>query len=399
MSASPLPAGCLRLFGLPFLLAGLGLSLYGLFMFYTYFQSASWDKVKGTVISAEIKTHEGSEDTTYSLDGLYEFTYRGQKYESRKFAIEGGSSSAYNEKKKQLAVLEKAIRNNTPVDVYVNPRNPHKSFVFREISMVMVMITGMGLVFAMVGFAFVGGWIKPPSITASQLQSLSAGEPWKADPRWTGFILKTGIGKGLAGLWAFAAFFTIFVGTFVGVLIMDSGAPIFAWAVVLVFVVIALAIDVAAVYTTLQYRKFGDSSLVLSQFPLVPGFEFAAVMAVQSRFSAGQAFDFELLCEHKHITGSGKNSHTKIDKVYSYKTSVNVQSQHFQRKHIFVPVKLRIPEDAQQVTPDFKNPSLTWKLKAAASVPGVDFAAEFPLPVYNVSSPEQIKYKAESESI
>lgn len=394
-SNNELPAGCLRFFGLPFFVMGTGFLIYGLSLFYLWHQSGSWPKVSGTVLVAEIKTgHTSKGGRTYSVAGRYKYTYQEKTYENDRITIESGSSSNRNEHQEMLDILEAAQRDQTGVDVFVNPQNPQDSFIFRKISMGMVMMTGLGGVFSMVGLLFILGFLPGaiPGVDQRKLQQ-NPEQPWLADPRWNEFVIKTRNWKNLLQLWGIAIFMTVFVSLFVSVMIMDSSTPIFAWAIISIFVLATLALDWHAVYSTLQYLKFSESTLLLGQFPINTGGEFVAVIAVTPRFSPGQEFKFELRCERKLITGSGKNSTTTKDSLYQSSQTITIKAEHFCNHKIYVPIKLKIQEKSKTTTPEASNPSITWWLKATASVPGIDFLAEFPLPVYEVADTNLIKYK------
>ncbi len=396
-NAQQLNPGCARLIGLPFFLIGSLFALAGLSMFYTWFKSASWPIAKATIVSAEIKKHSasGKSGSTYSLEGSFTYSYNDQKYTSTQFEIESGSSSAHNEKRELLDQLQAAMRDNREMDAYVNPNDPGEAFIFRRISLGMIMFTTIGGLFAMVGLCILTGLftlINPPSIDQNRLK-MHPREPWLADSRWQGFSIKTSSWKSLIVQFAFSFFMTIFISVFVVALFTDSSAPIFAFVIVGIFAFIAVAMLVHSIYKTMQYLKFKESTLLLSQTPLCGGCEFMAVLAVEPRFNAGQVFEFELVCERKLVTRSGKNSHTQTDTLHKSSFQATAGHDSFRNNKIFVAVKLNLPEKIWQVTDSAANPSITWKLLASASVPGVDYAAEFSLPVYEVSDPQLIKHK------
>jgi len=391
-----LPSGCIRIFGLPFFVIGIGLLIWGISMVKVWHDSDQWPKAQARILSAEIKTYSGSKGaSTYNVVATYEYTYDSQKYTGTKVTIEDGASSNYSAYQEQLNVLQNARRNNQTVDVFVNPSDHSDSFIFREISTGMIVVTGVGLVFALLGGAMLFNFVSVGGggVDKKKLKQFPE-KPWLADPRWSGFNIKTNNRKKLFGLYGVAFFFTAFISIFFIVMIMDKSTPFFAYAVVSIFALIAVIIDCIAVYSTLQYMKFGDSTLILSQFPLSPGREFTAVLAVKARFEAGQNFNFELICERKKITGSGKNAQTHTETIFKASRVVKANPENFRNQHIFVPVKFEIKSDAPTVTPENFNPSLTWKIKAAASVPGVDYGDEFALPVYPVSDEKLIEYKS-----
>lgn len=391
-----LPAGCLRIFGLPFFIIGIGLLIWGFSMLKVWHDSARWPKAQAKILSAEIKTYRGSKgSSTYNVVATYEYTYDSNKHIGTKVTIEDGASSNYSAYVDQLNLLQNAKKNNQTVEIFVNPSDHSDSFIFREISTGMIVVTGVGLVFSLLGSALLFNFIsvRGGGVDKNKLKQFPD-KPWLADPRWNGFNIKTNNKKKLWGLYGIAGFFTAFISIFIIVMIMDKSTPIFAWAIIGIFALIAFALDCLAVYSTLQYLKFGDSNLILSQFPLSPGCKFTAVLAVKARFQAGQNFNFDLICERKKTTGSGKNTQTHAETIFKASRVVKAGPENFRNQHIFVPVGFEIKADAPTVTPENFNPSITWKIKASASIPGVDYGDEFQLPVYPVTDEKLIEYKS-----
>jgi hypothetical protein len=58
-----------------------------------------------------------------------------------------------------------------------------------------------------------------------------------------------------------------------------------------------------------------------------------------------------------------------------------------------VPTDFTVPEEGEPDSP-YTNPTIEWKLKAVAEVPGVDYEAIFSLPVFKVNGEEDIEYKS-----
>ena len=386
----------LRLIGLPFFLIGTILALVGLNMFNTWYKSGSWPKAPATVVSAEIETHRGSKGgSTYSLKGSFSYDYAGRSYTGRQFEIEAGSSSAYDEKRAMLDILQTAMADNKPLEAFVNPEDPSEAYIFRQISMGMVIFVGIGGLFAVVGLFILTGIFSlgdAPSVDEASLKNYPK-EPWLADSRWQGFNLKTTHWKKLVSQWGIAIVMAVFISFFIYVMLTDKSAPFFAKAIIGMFTLISGGLLVHSVYLTLQYLKFRESSLLLSQMPICGGCEFMAVLAVEERFQVGQEFCFDLVCERRLVTGSGKNSHTTTDVLHKSSYKANAGSECFRNHWIYIPVRMQIPENFMPNTDVTANPSIIWKLLSSASVPGVDFAAEFSLPVYEVSEPELVKYR------
>ncbi|MGM0600108.1 MAG: DUF3592 domain-containing protein [Candidatus Rifleibacteriota bacterium] len=386
--------GCLALFGLPFFLMGFAFFLWGLSMVNTWHKSQDWDRVPAKIISADMKTHHDSDGNTYSLKGEYKYTYKGKEYIGDRVQLETGSSSAYDEKKQLLNRMQQAIKNETPIEAYVDPDNPEESILFRQISMGMILITGVGLLFTLVGLGLIASGIFAyrKSKQKDALLEKFPGKPWKADSRWSGFKIITSQLNSLIAKWAFSLFFSIFVSIFLFLLYGDKSAPWFAWGIIGLFAVFAVLSIFGAIYKTLGYLKYGESQMVLHQIPLVPGAEFKGVIVLPKGIGSGKKVDLEFFCEKCLTTGSGKHRSTKTTVLHKEKAMEITDSRKRINERFIVPVAFTIPENGEPDSPS-TNPTIEWKLKAVAEVPGVDYEAVFSLPVFKVNSEEDIEYK------
>ena len=387
--------GCIALFGLPFFLMGFAFFLWGLSMVNTWHRSQDWDRVPAKVLSADIKTHYDSDGNTYSLQGEYKYTYKGKEYTSDRVQIETGSSSAYNEKQKMLDQMLRAMKNEETIDAYVNPDNPTEAILFRQFSMGMILITGVGLLFTLVGLGLVfsGIFAYRKSKNKEALFAKFPGKPWKADSRWTGFKIITSQLNSLIASWAMALGISLFVSIFIFLLYSDDSAPLFAWGIIGLFAFFALLGIIGSIYKTLGYLKYGESQMVLHQIPLVPGAEFKGVIVLPKGIGSAQKVDLEFYCEKSLTTGSGKHRSTKTTVVHKEKSMEVTDSRKRINDRLFVPVTFSVPEEGEPDSPD-TNPAIEWKLKAVAEVPGVDYEAIFSLPVFKVNSEKDIEYKS-----
>src|SRR5688572_24085498 len=122
-SAGPTPGGtcCMILFGLPFLLAGLGLFFWGLSAGALARRAETWRAVDAYVVDVEVRTGRTSKgQTTYTLHCTYRYTVDGQEYESSRVGPDV-ASGAYVDRHPQLA---EAREKNQPVRALVDPADP-----------------------------------------------------------------------------------------------------------------------------------------------------------------------------------------------------------------------------------------------------------------------------------
>ncbi|MHC4636843.1 MAG: DUF3592 domain-containing protein [Planctomycetota bacterium] len=87
----------------------------------------SWQETSCKIISAEVRSHDSDDGTTYSLDILYEYDFNGEKHKSNKYDFIVGSSSGYRGKNK---IVKDYIKAKNPV-CYVNPNDPSEAVLKR----------------------------------------------------------------------------------------------------------------------------------------------------------------------------------------------------------------------------------------------------------------------------
>ena len=87
----------------------------------------SWVPTPCKVLRAEVRSHDGDDGTTYSVDILYQYEFSGQTYTSDRYDFIGGSSSGYRGKARLVALYEAAAR---PI-CYVNSKDPSEAVLKR----------------------------------------------------------------------------------------------------------------------------------------------------------------------------------------------------------------------------------------------------------------------------
>lgn len=121
-------AGCLVGFFAIFFLAGAGF-LYAMFLrpLYGVWQSRSWQPAPCVVESSRVQSHRGDDGTTYSVDILYAYEFRGVPYKSSRYGFFDFSSSG-------RAAKQRIVRQYPPgrkTTCYVNPANPSQAVLNR----------------------------------------------------------------------------------------------------------------------------------------------------------------------------------------------------------------------------------------------------------------------------
>lgn len=121
--------GCLAAFFGLFFAVGLG-------TFYFFFAkpamriaaARSWRATPCVVLSSRVRTHEGDDGDTYSVDVLYEYDFGGRTYQSNRFQFLGGSSGGRAAKEAVVARHPPGTR----TVCWVDPADPQEAVLVRS---------------------------------------------------------------------------------------------------------------------------------------------------------------------------------------------------------------------------------------------------------------------------
>lgn len=126
------------LVGIPMILVGTLPLVFAFGWWHTFFDSASWKEVPGTVLSATLEKRRSSKgNISYRLKGKYRYAYAGETFIRERLFIEGETSGSQSSVEKNLRFLETNRKDGTPVPVLVNPKSPGESIIFRSVSLLM----------------------------------------------------------------------------------------------------------------------------------------------------------------------------------------------------------------------------------------------------------------------
>jgi hypothetical protein len=267
-----LSPGCLLIFGLPFLLVGLGVAGWGVRSWVLYAQSASWQRLPATVLNVEFVEHAGSDGDTYSVDATYKYDYGGTTYTGHRVGIMGGSSSSYGMHRRRYEELEAARQSGKPVTALANPHNPADALLYREAETWLFIMVPFGLVFAAAGVLVIGLGVST-KLRQRKLVGIAAHDAnrlWDARKDWAEGCVRASTVKDMLIYWGWGLGLSLFMSVFI-IAVMKEGAPLFAKAIVGLFCLTAALMLLKAVTLTLREIVQGTPVLYLSEVPVVPG--------------------------------------------------------------------------------------------------------------------------------
>ncbi len=119
--------GCVVLFFVVFLLAGLAFLPFLGWPVVQTIGARSWNAVPCTILESAVRSHEGSDSATYSVEVRYRYLVSGRLYESSRYRFLGGSSSGYDGKAEVVAALPVGRQ----AVCFVDPKNPAQAVLDR----------------------------------------------------------------------------------------------------------------------------------------------------------------------------------------------------------------------------------------------------------------------------
>ncbi len=158
----------------------------------------------------------------------------------------------------------------------------------------------------------------------------------------------------------------------------------------LLFPLAGIGFVVWAMRATLRYRKYGVSRLELSTIPGVVGRTLTGMVRAPARMQPEEGFQVILSCVRRVTTRSGKNSSTSESILWQDERLVPGEaSRTAAAMETHIPVAFRLPADAVACDDTNPNNRVLWRLQLAAEVPGVDYEAQFEVPVFRTSASGQ----------
>lgn len=384
------------LFGMIFFLVGMGVGVVGFSQLYKSMISKNWDQVPMTILSVDLEAHHDDDSTTYSTVASYRYQYQGQLYENDRVSFSGGSDNIGSFHQDIYQVLKTHV-NGEPFPGYVNPEKPHKSVLIRKMrwglfAFMMVfplLFGGIGLgvmIFAMIG--------KSKVKKQQQFIRENPDREWQAKQQWQSNRIECSNKSMMWFVIIFAVIWNLISSPILFVLpkeVLDKG-NYFA-LLGLLFPLVGIGMASWATVLVKRWRRYGRSVFNMNPFPAHPGGIVRGTLELHTPLPV--TIDHkQLLISLNHIrkytTGTGKNRSTRESILWQDQQSVPLSPG---QKHISF--GFRLDNDAALSDHSQSSDLRLWKVICYAKVPGVDFNADFEVPVIAGTPDEQTLLAAE----
>lgn len=150
----------------------------------------------------------------------------------------------------------------------------------------------------------------------------------------------------------------------------------------LVFPVIGVLILLWAAYHSLRRRKYGVSVCHLEHVPVPIGKSLRGSIVARVRELPAEGFRLKLTNLRRRITGSGKNRSVREDALWQDEQIVRTGAMP-NPDGLRIPFSFHLPADGEPADDRDPNNRVIWRLEVEAEVPGIDYKAQFELPVFS----------------
>jgi hypothetical protein len=243
----------------------------------------------------------------------------------------------------------------------------------------------VGGIFTAVGLLVIGGawYASAASARVDALKAQSPGMPWMWREDWArGYAKDTTKGTAIA-LWIFTIIWNA-VSFPVALLVVrpEVAKGNHAVLLVLLFPLVGVILLISTIYQTLRSVKFGTSVCHLGGVPIVPGRVFRGELELHSEAVPASGYRFRLTSVHAVTTRTGKNRSTNETVLWDEEIEVDASAAMRSPVGTRVPFELATPPDSQPTDEQDSYDRFVWRLNASADLPGVDYGAQFELPVF-----------------
>ncbi len=365
-------AGCLRLFFVPFFLAGTAL-----FFFLTVrpavevLNARNWQETPCVIDSSRVVAHSGK-GTTYSIEIVYHYNNAGRILTSKQYSFAVGATSGRSAK---AAAVER-YPPGMETFCFINPEAPENAVIDRGLQGEFA-FGAIGLVFALpgaLGLIFAGrlSELRRPTPGGLPASVPGGGGPGALQPSSTPM-------RKFLGMLIFAAIWNGFVGVFVYFFFFAEDVqrtPFFAKAIILLFALIGVATIIGVLSNFLAL--FNPRIQLTAPSTSVPlGGELSFTWIVTGR--AGMLRKLRIVFEGREEATYKRGTSTSTDtRVFAEIPVFETTEREFLTQGS---ARIAVPANLMHTFEGGRNKVL-WRLKVAGEIPRwPDVADEYPIVV------------------
>ena len=258
----------------------------------------------------------------------------------------------------------------------------------------------IGLVFSIIGFAFLYALIKGPGAAKKidRRRAENPDQPWLWRDDWVQGRAVSQTKSSMTSAWIWAALWNMLS---VPCLLLVPREQLFSIRMlgVLPFPALGVGFLIWAIRETLRWVEFGKTYFELSAVPCVPGRELRGTIQTRFPHTPDHGIQLKLSCVNHIVSGSGSSRNSQ-ERIISRLEKAIVPSEIYAGPSgAAIPVSFHLPVDVPETDGPNSSNSIRWLLEADADVPGVNYKDIFELPVFRTkdASAQEAEDFAKSE--
>jgi hypothetical protein len=386
---SALGNGCLMLFALPFAAVGVGAFVWGVWTLLDWRETSSWVPTSAQIVTVELEEHEDDEGgSTYETTATYRYDYSGTTYTGTRVAIDTGSDNIGSFQQRLYTELRSAQASNLPVTAYIDPDEPSRAILNRDLRPGMFLLKGLfALVFGGVGFGLLFGvrYAAKKQVAENKLRDRFPDEPWRWRPEWANGRIAASTRAATYVVIAFAVLWNLISLPAALIVPGELAKGNMAAAIALLFPLVGLGLAAWAIRAWLQMKRFKTPTLNLQRIPVALGGRLKGSIRVEAPVPVTTDFALELECVEVSTRGTGKNRKTEEKILWQKQWRVPRHQCQIGPAFTTIPVEVAVPADQPATTLDSDADRILWRLEATGECPGPDFWGKFELPVFTTA--------------
>lgn len=149
---------------------------------------------------------------------------------------------------------------------------------------------------------------------------------------------------------------------------------------------IPAALLAGALRATIRRQRYGQTYFEFATLPFAPGKRMSGQIHLRLDTAAEHGIDVRLSCIRRIETGVGNEHGVANMLLWQQEKNLTPGSLMIGQVETSIPVEFEIPEEVYETNHDVSSDQVLWMLTAKADMPGVNYSAEFEIPVFRTTA-------------
>lgn len=374
----------MTLFAAVFFFAGLVPGFLALLNVYHVYETRNWVATPAAIISTELQTSRGDDSDTYLAIAEYHYQFNGRQYTGHRVGFGKSSDNIGSFHQDAYRELSRYKNRHQSFTAWVNPKKPGEAVLYKKIRwllfafqmLFMLVFSGAGA-----GLYYLGKQGLKRKIKSQELEQAHPEKPWKWREEWQSNHLQSLSSSTRWLATGFAFFWNLVSAPMWFVVPREVAKGNYLALLGALFPLIGIALIVWAIRQWLQFRRFGDSELILSRLPVSLGGLLNANLQLPAQIPGSTELGVTLNCIRKTTERSGNKNRSR--ETILWQSDQRIMTPVISGNYTLIPIRFHIPRDQPSATVNVDDSGIIWRLLISSDIPGVDFEASFELPVFD----------------